>query len=297
MNTINLESAYRVQRRRGYRPPYAIEQARKALAAHETARAAYALAPDDRAALEAATKARESVAWYGPAGAYLGTWQTEQGRYYCEKPDSVFRDVTPAHEAGTRAVDHNGWFSDPYGESYRDGTGLVWGVVAQLAGRDGAARYVAGYQQGGCDGGPTLDLSRIYEAPGEDYESARHEAARAADSMARRAAEQERDYQAAWQAGTQWQEARDAINTARKAAKALLIERRAARAAGAGAFPAICSAIETEARALFEAMQEARDSMAELARGDSDPLFFYPGKEARAAFCEGAGLSLDACPF
>ena len=40
--------------------------------------------------------------------------------------------------------------------------------------------------------------------------------------------------------------------------------------------------------------KQARDRMAELARGDDSTLCFYPSEALESAFCEGAGL--DAMP-
>jgi hypothetical protein len=99
-----------------------------------------------------------------------------------------------------RSEHHTGWFTNPDGICDKDGYGLVWGVVCQLTGHKHRTRLVAGYQFGGCDGGPTIDFSRIFWGdPGEscsvvDSDAAR-EAARYADDMAKRVAEDERIYQ------------------------------------------------------------------------------------------------------
>ena len=96
-----------------------------------------------------------------------------------------------------------GWYTDPDGYYYKDGSGLCWGVVVQLTARDHIPRFAAGYQFGGCDGGPTIDFSRIFEDERDrhgnqegatDCYGAR-EAARHADDLARGAAEEEREYQ------------------------------------------------------------------------------------------------------
>ena len=42
-----------------------------------------------------------------------------------------------------------GWITDPHGEYAKDGSGLCWGVVYQLPGRNGKARFVPGYIMGG----------------------------------------------------------------------------------------------------------------------------------------------------
>ena len=103
-----------------------------------------------------------------------------------------------------RRADETGWYTDPFGDVFKDGTGLCWGVVYQLAGRDGKARFVAGYQMGGTDGGPTLDFGNIYESTESDAWTrvtelkAAREAAYAADSMANPFGNAEATWNAAW---------------------------------------------------------------------------------------------------
>lgn len=94
-----------------------------------------------------------------------------------------------------------GWFTDPDGYTSKDGDGLCWGVVYQLPGRNHSCRFVAGYQIGGYDDGPMLDLTRIFECKCADDGMERAtdtdgalEAARYADALARDVAEEERIY-------------------------------------------------------------------------------------------------------
>lgn len=101
------------------------------------------------------------------------------------------------------AREHCGWYTEPDGEVFKDGTGLCWGVVYQLPTRRKHMRFVAGYQFGGCDNGPTLDFGRIFRdrCRGENHSSPPRdvggalEAARLADDLARDAAERECEYQ------------------------------------------------------------------------------------------------------
>lgn len=100
-----------------------------------------------------------------------------------------------------------GWYTEDSGDCYTDGTGLCWGVVYQLtAAKRGRARYVAGYQMGGTDSGPVLDLTRVFTMENhngfnnatkgeDDIDDAAFEAAKWADQLANRAAEEEREYQ------------------------------------------------------------------------------------------------------
>lgn len=201
--------------------------------------------------------------------------------------------------------DHGGWYTDPYGDVFKDGSGLCWGVVYQLPGRNGKARFVAGYEFGGTDGGPTLDLSKVYESdPSESgvYDTdardltAARDAARHADALAKYAAKEERDYQTAWQAGSRWAELGDEVADARKAALAILRERRAVMWSTDDGKPpqAICAAIRDRLRSYLRDIAEARSKRANLAKGDHDSLIFYPDERLRAAFNEGAGANVLA---
>jgi len=112
--------------------------------------------------------------------------------------------------------------------------------------------------------------------------------------MAQHAAEQERDYQSAWQAGSRYAEAGDEIKEARKAALAILKERRAVK--GMSAYPALCNAIRASVRGLISDIAERRQLRAKLSEGDGGKyLSFWPGdKRLQAAFNEGAGESVFA---
>lgn len=279
----------------------AIAEARRRLVALEAIAAEYTAAqgdgadhtatpiPADNAAAVAArgklTRARHRAGLYHGPDAWA--------RVYPDT-DSAFRDTVAAHDVTGAGIDHNGWYDNPHGESFRDGSGLCFGVVCQLPGRDGKARYVAGYQFGDCEGGPSLDLSTIYESPAEsswDTPDSMVEAARAADSMAESAAEKEREYKTAWGAGSAYADKLESEEAARAEALAILKERRAARATDPGAYPALCAAIRGKVESLVELIRESREERATLANGDSDPFYFWTGEERlRGAFCEGAGL-------
>ena len=237
-------------------------------------------------AAHALTIARGMVA--APAPIYGG----QAGRVYPDT-DSAFRETIAAHDVDG-GPDHTGWYDNPHGESFRDGSGLCFGVVCRLPGRKGMARFVAGYQFGGHEGGPTLDLSTVYESPADsswETPDAMRDAARAADELARVAAEEEKEYQTAWGAGSAYADKLESEEAARAEALAILKERRAARAADPGAYPALCAAIRGKVESLVELIRESREERATLANGDSDPFYFWTGEERlRAAFCEGAGL-------
>lgn len=247
---------------------------------------------------------------------------------WIEKPaDMGLRFVGFADELSNH-IKHTGWYTDAYGDS------SIRGVVYQLPGRNGRARFVAGHDNadnGRADnGGPALiDWSTIYESDFESeqadarrqigksywtpamdnpgywaeaaHESARKEAARGADEFTRVQAEQEREYQSAWQAGSQYADAMQERADAKAELRALLVERRAARAElakqGIGTMVqggALCAAIERQARALVETMTDAAEKARKLTEGDGgEHVSFWPGdKRLQEAFNEGAGESV-----
>lgn len=259
--------------------------------------------------------AREGLAsgrtYYAPSGPCL-TYQPPRPRSgerlaHVEKPEAFglryVGQVGPESRRFTSEGRGEGWLTDPFGDVFKDGTGLCYGVVYQLPARDGCARFVAGYQFGGTDGGPTVDLATVYtseSARGDDCKPVDHDdardAARAADHMAQREAEKEREYQTAWQAGVQFAELGEAIATERKTALALLAEMRAERKAAAPARPAICKALRDAIGNALGEIADARRKRAEFAQGEGrlggTALCFWPGdSDLQAAFCDGAGLA------
>lgn len=266
---------------------------------------------------EAAVAAVSKATRYAQARPAALTWQADatgaaarrgERLAHIDKPESFgLRHVgnVEAESHGGRDTfsrrDSCGWYTDPYGDVFRDGTGLVWGVVYQLPARNGCARFVAGYQFGGTDSGPTLDLGNVYTSESGrglncSYEGAQghddaRDAARAADSMAERAAKKEQEYQTAWALGRAYGDARQEALEARTAALALLKERRAAMAEASGRLPAICAAIRESVAGHVETIREARDTMAKALEGEgAGGLCVYMDSDARTAFCEAAGL-------
>lgn len=307
MSTIseNLLSAYRFHRAKPFRAygdnrrpaEMAIVKAREDVAAYDAAMAA----GDTKAAAKARRYA--SSPWAKSYGAV--TWQPDNPKMaYVEKPESAgLRHVGNVEaECGGRngyfsKRDSCGWYTDPHGFTYRDGTGLCWGVVYQLPARDGKARFVAGYQFGGTDDGPCIDFGTIYEEDrragyysedAADLDAAR-DAAYAADSMAQRAAEDERDYQTAWQAGSRYSDCLEELAENRKTVLQTIRDMKGACVA----LRDLPDALKARLRASIESDLEERESlfskMRKLASGDYDSLCFYPDERLRSAFNEGAG--------
>ena len=276
-----------------------------------------------RADLDKAAKAyREGRAFLysGPVWekGYSGTWQSEKGLFYADEAESLFRNVIAAHELQSGRDVARGYYTNSHG----DDSNLCVAYVVQLPSRNGRARYAPGYSFAESDNqgkGITVDLSRIeesdfvaeresarrqigkaywtpaMEAPGYwadgAHEAARKEAARVAQGMAERAAEEEREYQTAWAAGDAWARRKEDEAEARAEALAILAERRKARALAPEAFPALCAALRGKVAGLVRRIQKSREERAELQEGDAAELYFCPREERlREAFCDGAGL-------
>jgi hypothetical protein len=207
--------------------------------------------------------------------------------------------------------DDSGWFTDPNADVFKDGTGLCYGLVYQLPGRGGKARFVAGYQFGGCDGGPMIDFGTVFEGDTRDHWSGGYNpkevdaaltAARSADSMANREAEEEREYQTAWQAGSMYAQTKEEADGHKADIRRYLASRRELKAEAARIglhldapkFAPLCDMIHNAVSGCIAELQEARAKMEKLASGDHETrhcyLGFFTGEERlRAAFNEGAG--------
>ena len=207
--------------------------------------------------------------------------------------DGAFRYTQDAEDVVS--LNHTGWYTNPFGESFKDGSGLCHGVVARLAG-GGHARFVAGYRMGDHDDDDagTFAMRGLYVAESSDesdIEQAGQDAARAADKLASMAAEHEAEYQAAWQAGQEYSQEGETIATARAAARALLAERRELIRANGSGWPAMCDAIRAQVKAHCDTIRTARERRAELAAGDDPTLCFWAGSERmQAAFIDGGDL-------
>lgn len=267
-------------------------------------------------AAEALAEARAIVAAgkyeFGPrfAAGFGSNRPGPDGGLYVENPEAAgLRYVGTAEElAGRYSRIPGGYYldSDGFGET-------VTGVVYQMAGRNGRARFVAGHADpwnGKPGAGPAcLWFGEIFESEpgaGADLgrgEGAKAEAARAADSHAERMAEREREYRETYRAG---QEARQKAAEARAEGVAWVAAVRGLRGLfkarhGLGAMGldpdsvrAMIRASVSEVRALCESYLEsradARDMRAETRPGryGMGGRRFPPGlSEMQAAWAEG----------
>lgn len=145
----------------------------------------------------------------------------DSGRRWTEKPEAAGLRLVGrvmADCGGRNGIwdsrETSGWYADECQDN------LCYGLAYQLPGRNGESRFVAGYAFSE-DCGVTLDLSRIYAEPAAWFEPVRksatgyamggywtwqdnpremdaaRDAAYSADSMAKAAAEAEREYRIA----------------------------------------------------------------------------------------------------
>lgn len=167
----------------------------------------------------------------GSDGAPFAAYGEKACRWF-ENPESKgLRLVGLAHEIGEAghshcrdAVEHTGWYLDSAGCGE-----TVAGVVYQLPGKDGKARYLAGYADPWNPGTAMLSLDIIEgERKDSDWESdpALRDAARYADRIAESMAEETREYDDAWRRG---REARELATEAAEACRAWVAEIRALR--------------------------------------------------------------------
>jgi hypothetical protein len=240
-------------------------------------------------------KGEAPASWFNP-------WPRKTERLaYAEHPEKAGLRLVGNVEAESckfTSRDDLGWITEPYGETFKDGTGLCWGVVYQLPGRKGKARFVAGYQFSETDTGPTLDFGTVYESGDcrashydinpKEYEAA-HDACYAADSMAKHAAEAEREYQTAWQAGSLYSATREELATIRKELLTLLRDMRGACATLRELPGSIRQALKDEIQERLADRAKAQRQLHKLASGNYRELGFYADAQTVSAFNDGAG--------
>jgi hypothetical protein len=213
------------------------------------------------------------------------------GRYVEHLKEAGLRFVRWADELGS--ADHYGWHLDPHG----DGETLR-GAVLQLPGRYGCPVYVPAYQRGlyrsgqwaeGESGfvvfpnememGPRADSGDAYETPNDEVT---YSVANSADEEARIAAEKERDYQEAWQAGSVHQALGDDLALLRPRFRALYRDMKALTP-GSAAMAAVRDTLMAEAREMAEKRAERARLFEEWRYSNN-----------AAGFADGAGLPLES---
>lgn len=144
---------------------------------------------------------------------------------------------------------HEGWYYDSCcGSTYR---GQVW----RLPARDGVERFLAGYVD--------ADGDRAIIEP-EAFDDER-DAARRADHMAERDAEEEREHDERWaeanNANDDREAAREELKAARAEARRMVAALREQRAQGS-IVPALCDVLRAKVAECRETMREALETIA-----------------------------------
>lgn len=269
MTDSDLINAYRAQRRASLNASPA-SRPRPSDAASCLARARLNVA-------EGKTALHDEGKTYGWSG---GTPDPQGLQHFPDLESAGLRFVGYADELAR--LDHTGWYSDASQDA------MMRGVVVQLPARGGCAQYLAGYEDAYGNGYILAVPRRGAIFQGEkggagEYEAKSsgdaREAARRADRIAEREAEEARDYDEAWQAGARYADEAETLAATRKEALAILAERRKVAAVEA---PALCKAIRDQLRAILATRSAAfakRESLARDVYGDT----------CRRAFNEGAG--------
>jgi hypothetical protein len=145
---------------------------------------------------------------------------------------------------------HKGWFTEDDGDN-----GEVYrGIVYQLPSHGEGECYVYGYADPCNDDCALL----VFDIVGDKTEAARN-----ADRFAEVCAEEQRDYNRAWQAGRRAEDLAEEVKTMRRDALAIAEEMRAARKANIAA-PTICEVLRGKIFALYRQIQKARKERSEL---------------------------------
>jgi hypothetical protein len=218
-----------------------------------------------RMALERQTKVYNDE-WPWARGAHNVTRQRapNEGYAWIENPSAAgLRRVGYADECVprySRCIDHKGWFINEFQDE------VFRGVVYQLPGRDGRARYLAGYEDPWNAPAAFLSLDIIEGAQHcEDDNDAKRDAAISADEIARIFAEREREFQEVANARNRFDEIPDEITGIRDDVRKLCAQMRKARKACAGLeVPDLCAAIRADVRSLLKDVEKLRGERAKL---------------------------------
>ncbi len=207
---------------------------------------------------------------YKAASDWNPTFKSESGRLVrfledCQSGSSL-RFVGFADTIDGSGIDNQGWYCDNFqDEVFR---AAIW----QLPGRDGEAYYLAGYIEPWNDGG-LIDVGSHYAASGDNCLEAMQAAARDADHMAMRFAEDSREADTKFQAEQRIESAREEIAEAREDHSATIAELRSITAQcdlfGNNAEPLSLRTIESNPRicdAIRSQLSGYRETVSELVR-------------------------------
>jgi hypothetical protein len=196
--------------------------------------------------------------WHGHA--FGNGFHGDDKRCFVENPtEAGLRLVGYAGELVDLPDRHTGWYTreDPTDDD------ILKGVVYQLPARNGRVQFVYGYEEGWNAPGALLCFGNVIE--GGRYQDADHmresdalrKACRAADKMAEHDAEQEVEYNRAWQAGVEAAEKEQEAVTIRKETLALIREVKAKMRQLCDA-PSLVKTLRRDIESAWEQIQELR---------------------------------------
>jgi hypothetical protein len=231
----------------------------------------------------ALTMARDDTAagrfrYPAPMRPHAGNWQRPDDMprfapssraYYCDEWPAGFRLVGRADEVARkndrwRTIDHSGWYTSDDGDN-----GIYAGFVLRLP----HGRLVPGIKHSEWHGATLFPLAQEYDET---------ECARAADQYAERAADIERDYNRAWQAGAEAAEQNSQAADIRRRIIQLCSDLRSARRL----VPSDDAAI---VRLCDNARHAVQDMLGELARHRRQRDKLRGEYGAEPAFADGYG--------
>lgn len=186
--------------------------------------------------------------------------------------------VENATEAANGRDRVTGYYVDTFADESQHGV-----VLATRDPESPRARFFAAISDPYNDG-----AYRILWESHDDMDSA----VRAADSLAAHAAEESRNYDAAFQAGARYSDLGEEIKASRAEALTILQDRKTARGSAT-----LCAVIREKVGSLVTAIAEARAARERLANGEGESsddwarAFWTGDKRLQAAFADGAGLA------
>lgn len=212
----------------------------------------------------------------------FGAVDTMGARWTDDPKANGFRFVGTAFDLIGNPRGATGWFTDI------DQSEKTFGEVWRLPSRNGRPLYVAAIIDPD-NNGRAFFLGKHdveYGSIGGEDDDTPRDVARFADSRAERYAENEREYQTAWQAGNRWREAKEERGEVRRRLLALIAETRKA-CPSLDQFAAIKATIRDTIERGREEMSDLLDRMDRLAEGDEKYFEFYPSPRLVDAFNEG----------
>lgn len=175
---------------------------------------------------------------------------------FIENPAALpWREVGTCYDIDRKEGWHSPRDSFPVGWYINDFQETTSGVVYRLPARHGKPQFLAGYTDPHNSGAVTLSFDTIYT----DLK----QACRTADKLAETMAEQEREYNEAWEAGREFTDLAEEVTKTRAQVKTIIGELKALRKY-ATECPAICATLREGVSRKLAEIAAARKKRAEL---------------------------------